>query len=193
MTRHSYNGFSAETRDAVGKLLWESYRTGALPKPTHCWACGMSSAVVSIQTHLEDYAEPFRGQIPLCRGCHGALHLRFRDGSSWENWKTLVRAGFQGRVFLVNAPRKESILDVCLGIQTPVLWKALMTTMPSCAAVALTTWWNSTQAALSQRVLPLKCALLPVTPVTAPSTTRTDPPVAGLAAPDPGQRSLFPR
>ena len=75
-----YNGFSGEQRVHVWQLQCWAFDAGTLARPKSCSLCASGSHVVF---HSENYAEPWTS-IPLCHGCHMAVHGRFRCPGAWS-------------------------------------------------------------------------------------------------------------
>ena len=78
-----YNGFSGELRERVWQLQVWAYKAGTLARPKACALCASGSRVVF---HSENYADPWTS-IPLCQGCHMAVHGRFRYPAAWARFQ----------------------------------------------------------------------------------------------------------
>ena len=95
----SYNGFSAEQRARAQAWLNSEWKSGRLPRPASCCACGRAAADsrgMVFDAHAEDYSEPFGLQTQefhLCFSCHMALHCRFGKDASWTDYRAAVAAG----------------------------------------------------------------------------------------------------
>lgn len=90
-----YNGFSPDVRDRAQKWLVEQMKSGGLRRPNSCVACGQTQGAHDY--HAEDYSEPFGAHIyrfELCYRCHMILHVRHRERAKWNEYCTLVRAGY---------------------------------------------------------------------------------------------------
>lgn len=86
----SYNGFSSNERARVGNLQLKAIRAGEFPAPQQCELCLQKTG--QMQLHNEDYSEPFDDAHPICRSCHGALHIRFTNLARWETRKATISA-----------------------------------------------------------------------------------------------------
>ncbi|MEO8863157.1 MAG: hypothetical protein ABI354_02430 [Candidatus Saccharimonadales bacterium] len=84
----SYNGFSSNERARVGNLLLIAIRAGEFPAPMQCELCLQTTG--QMQLHNEDYSKPFDDAHPICRSCHGALHIRFTKPARWESRKEII-------------------------------------------------------------------------------------------------------
>jgi len=92
---NSYNGFTAEQRNAAQRWLVQRWNSGTLPRPKECCACGQTKGI--IHQHAEDYSQPFGENLtkyPLCYRCHMALHMRFRLPRGWEYYLATLRTGW---------------------------------------------------------------------------------------------------
>lgn len=67
----------------------QARKNGSLPEPTQCELCLQSTG--QMQLHNEDYSNPFDDAHPICRACHGALHIRFSKPERWEKRKATIR------------------------------------------------------------------------------------------------------
>lgn len=85
----SYNGFSHNERAKVGRIQLAAIRAGEFPTPTQCELCLGTAG--QMQLHNEDYSQPFDDAHPICRACHGALHIRFTKPERWEKRKEIIR------------------------------------------------------------------------------------------------------
>lgn len=83
----SYNGFTPAERAVGGMIQERAFRSGVVPRPTKCSACGATNRIIA---HLEDYARPLDAIIPLCNPCHYAVHARFTKPSSFDRRHALV-------------------------------------------------------------------------------------------------------
>ena len=73
-----YNGFTGAERRRMDQVLIVLCRRGVIVTP-ECDLCGRTER---IQLHAEDYFDPFSA-VPVCGGCHSALHHRFRSPDKW--------------------------------------------------------------------------------------------------------------
>lgn len=92
-----YNGWSGEERVAALPGLKAALAAGELEPPTRCSICLTEGhpdwrASNAIAFHDEDYSEPLKA-YPVCKPCHGLVHLRF-----WriEEWQALVEQHARG-------------------------------------------------------------------------------------------------
>lgn len=85
----SYNGFSSSERARVGKMQLKAIRSGEFPAPKQCELCLQTTG--QMQLHNEDYSKPFEDAHPICRSCHGALHIRFTKPERWKKRKQIIR------------------------------------------------------------------------------------------------------
>jgi len=69
-----YKQWSAKERYASLKLTKKAIKDGVIPPPTKCSKCGKTSG--RIDYHNTDYSDPIKFLIPICRGCHVALHRK---------------------------------------------------------------------------------------------------------------------
>ncbi len=123
---NDYNGFSAARRNEAAAWLRAQWRTGALPKPAKCEACGQDQ--VAVDGHAEDYSKPFGPHIQafhLCFICHLMLHCRHGNGApAWERYRGLVRLGWrhrpvQGRPFGLIKRMLAGDFSLMEQVQTP--------------------------------------------------------------------------
>lgn len=75
-----YNGFSGEQRIAMWQRQKWAQNAGLYPTMNRCTLCGRASSRVIL--HSENYAELWNA-IPLCGGCHMAVHGRFKEPARW--------------------------------------------------------------------------------------------------------------
>ena len=85
----SYNGFSWVERCAVIPIQNAAIRSGQLIRPTVCCICGDGRTDRPQGRdyrflHLEDYRKPLQ-PYGCCKGCHAALHARFRNPERWQD------------------------------------------------------------------------------------------------------------
>ena len=96
-----YNGFSAAQRQKSQNWLNQQWRSGALPRPCKCIACGQDKGI--IDAHAEDYSEPFAAektdQYHLCFRCHMMVHCRFKNPGAWHNYKFSIMQGIRFKPF----------------------------------------------------------------------------------------------
>lgn len=88
-----YNGFPGKMREQSLRRVHKLWDSGAVPRPAQCDACGQRDG--AIHGHSEDYSNDHI-HLPLCITCHLILHMRFQQPLLWENYKTMVREGYQG-------------------------------------------------------------------------------------------------
>ena len=119
-----YNGFSPEDRDRLSRPQYSAFRSGKVQRPVACLACGLDDG--RILTHLEDYTMPL-DFLPLCYGCHKALHERFRFPAMFEAWTIMVANGWQPEPFdTLNWQRWMKVY----GHANPAFWPGRNTATP---------------------------------------------------------------
>lgn len=98
---NSYNGFSAAQRARAQAWLNAQWRAGNIPRPTRCCACGQTAGV--LDTHAEDYSEPFSAgktaAYHLCYVCHMMVHCRFRAPENWNFYRRIIANGVRFKAF----------------------------------------------------------------------------------------------
>jgi hypothetical protein len=90
----SYNGFGPKIRDESYEWMKEEIRSGRVPPPNRCMACGETRG--HLDYHTEDYSRPFGPHIykyPLCFRCHMMLHIRFRSPDRWHRYIAQLERG----------------------------------------------------------------------------------------------------
>lgn len=94
-----YNGYNSAERDAMTRALRRGEAPASATSPP-CTMCQDPTPAI-IQTHAEDYSQPFIWDppacYPICRSCHTRLHLRFRNPDRWKTYREFVRGGWYGR------------------------------------------------------------------------------------------------
>lgn len=90
----NYNGWTGKQREASLRRVHKLWRSGEIPEPTECLACGQTEG--AIHGHSEDYSNDHI-HIAICITCHLMLHTRFQKPELWDNYKLAVRHGFRGR------------------------------------------------------------------------------------------------
>lgn len=129
----NYNGFTGREREASLRRVHKLWDSGEVPRPTECMACGQTKG--TLHGHSEDYSND-HVHIPLCITCHLILHMRFQQPKLWDQYRDLVRRGWQGTpleqrnalyrikvlyvpsrkeewpMVLINEPRSGTVLDV---------------------------------------------------------------------------------
>lgn len=83
-----YNGWSGKERMVTLPVQQQALRSGKMTPPTRCSIClveGSSDwrASDAIVFHDENYAEPLAA-YPICKPCHGRVHLRFAQPQGWQ-------------------------------------------------------------------------------------------------------------
>lgn len=88
-----YNGFPGKLREQSLRRVHKLWDSGEVPRPERCDACGQTEG--AIHGHSEDYSNDHI-HLPICITCHLLLHMRFQMPDVWEQYKTMVRDGYQG-------------------------------------------------------------------------------------------------
>lgn len=131
MAKKSYRGISAEERGKASRIYRKRLKAGLIPRPskTQCAACLQKNG--QIERHREDYSFVDNTSIiVLCCRCHRMVHLADRYPEAWNEYRRLVRLGYQwgptkaigliiadnvdpGRLPAApaNAPRESTVLD----------------------------------------------------------------------------------
>lgn len=95
MTHLPYNGWSVQERNRSARLHAEAYGGGREPRPTICIACGQTQG--RIDSHMEDYDDPWDGIMPLCYLCHLMVHCRQTNPYAFERYRRLILDGWRFR------------------------------------------------------------------------------------------------
>jgi hypothetical protein len=92
----SYNGFSGQQRELVGRIINQKVAAGELNKACKCRRCGQTEGI--IHYHCEDYSLPVTEEKieHLCWRCHMMWHSRFRNPESVAEYFAQIA---QGKVF----------------------------------------------------------------------------------------------
>lgn len=94
MALSDYNGFPGKMRESVGRRMERSWKDNPALRPSRCDACFQTEG--ALHGHNEDYSQE-DVYLPICITCHLILHMRFQQPKMWTDYKTAVRAGFQGK------------------------------------------------------------------------------------------------
>lgn len=89
----NYNGFTGKQREASLRRVHRLWEQGLVPRPTRCDPCGQEQG--AIHGHSEDYSNDHI-HLPICITCHLILHMRWQQPTLWDNYRAMVRDGFQG-------------------------------------------------------------------------------------------------
>jgi hypothetical protein len=90
----NYNGFTGKEREASLRRVHKLWASGEVPKPVECLACFQREG--TIHGHSEDYSND-HVHIPICITCHLILHMRFQMPKLWDQYREMIRLGWQGR------------------------------------------------------------------------------------------------
>jgi len=117
----SYNGFGPKIRDDSYRWMKEEIRSGRVPPPFQCLACGETEG--HLDYHTEDYSRPFGPHIhayPLCFRCHMVLHIRYRRRALWLRYIEQLEAGAVYRPLY----SRGEINQIWVGgwVEEPVSW-----------------------------------------------------------------------
>jgi hypothetical protein len=91
----SYNGFPAKYREKQGYAVYRMFKSGELQRPTECVGCeARAQDGAPVMAHNEDYHNPLN-YVGVCFGCHMAIHIRFKDVTTWGKWCDLTANGWK--------------------------------------------------------------------------------------------------
>jgi hypothetical protein len=84
MTGNSYNGFTPAERRAGGRAVILALADGRMSYASACSICDRALSLPH-QHHSERYHQPLSA-YPVCRRCHHAIHIRFRQPRFWRRF-----------------------------------------------------------------------------------------------------------
>jgi hypothetical protein len=90
-----YNGYSPDERNAMGRAAYPDHA-----RQPPCAMCGDPNPR-KMQTHAEDYSQPFRwdppAAYPVCTTCHSRIHSRFDAPAKRRSFLEFLRRGWYAR------------------------------------------------------------------------------------------------